>query len=186
MALANRLAHEVLGRSLDELAPQARRLLGLLDGLVGDLAAAQGVAQADVRFTRRQARDHAGWSEFQVRTHLERLVAMEYVLVHRGGRGQSFVYELLHDGGGVDGRPHLSGLVDVTTLRAVATTDRFEGPEPHFEGPSSPQRGPIEAGSCQPENPAPPGPLPAGEAVAPERARWASNGSGSHVHAGGR
>jgi hypothetical protein len=31
IALANRLAHEVLGRSLDELPPQTRRLLGLVD-----------------------------------------------------------------------------------------------------------------------------------------------------------
>jgi hypothetical protein len=186
VALANRLAHEVLGRSLDELAPQARRLLGLLDRLVADLATAQGVARADVRFTRRQARDHAGWSEFQVRTHLERLVGMEYVLVHRGGRGQSFVYELLHDGGGADGRPHLSGLVDVDALRPTATTGRFEGRGAEFEGPTSPHRGPVEDGSCQPDNGAPPGPLPAGEAMAAEQAHLASDGSGSHVRAGGR
>src|SRR5206468_507243 len=34
IAIANRLAHEVLGRSLDELAPQTRRLLMLLDEMV--------------------------------------------------------------------------------------------------------------------------------------------------------
>ena len=32
--IANRLAHEVLGRTLDELAPQSRRLLLLLDAMV--------------------------------------------------------------------------------------------------------------------------------------------------------
>ena len=32
IALANALAHEVLGRSLDELPPQTRRLLELVDG----------------------------------------------------------------------------------------------------------------------------------------------------------
>jgi hypothetical protein len=31
IALANKLAHEVLGRSLDELPPQTRRLLTLID-----------------------------------------------------------------------------------------------------------------------------------------------------------
>jgi hypothetical protein len=35
------------------------------------------------------------WGETQLRIHLDRLVALEYLLVHRGGRGQSFVYELL-------------------------------------------------------------------------------------------
>jgi hypothetical protein len=33
--LANRIAHDVLGRSLDELPPQTRRLLKLIDGHVG-------------------------------------------------------------------------------------------------------------------------------------------------------
>ena len=42
--------------------------------------------------------------------------SMEYVLVHRGGRGQSFVYELLWDGEGIDGEPFLIGLVDVEAL----------------------------------------------------------------------
>jgi hypothetical protein len=32
--------------------------------------------------------------------------------VHRGGRGQSFVYELLYDGQGQDGRPFLMQLLD--------------------------------------------------------------------------
>ena len=31
---------------------------------------------------------------------MKKLEAMEYVLVHRGGRGQSFVYELLYNGEG--------------------------------------------------------------------------------------
>jgi DNA primase len=45
-------------------------------------------------------RRHVGWSDFQVRTHLQKLVDLEYVLTHRGGRGQSFVYELVYGGDG--------------------------------------------------------------------------------------
>ena len=41
---------------------------------------------------------------------------MEYLLVHRGGRGQSFVYELLYDGEGKDGEPFVLGLIDVDKL----------------------------------------------------------------------
>ena len=37
---------------------------------------------------------------------------MEYVLVHRGRRGQGFVYEMLYDGEGQDGKPFLMGLLD--------------------------------------------------------------------------
>jgi hypothetical protein len=45
--------------------------------------------------------------------HLDRLVALEYVLVHRGSREQSFVYELSYNGGGKDGGLFLNGLCDV-------------------------------------------------------------------------
>lgn len=118
IALANRLAHDVLGRSLDELAPQTRRLLGELHSMVTDLAEGQGVEVCDVRFSRREVRERIGWSDHQVRTHLGRLAELEYVLVHRGGRGLSFVYELLWDGGGTDGTPHLAGLVDPEAFTA--------------------------------------------------------------------
>jgi energy-coupling factor transporter ATP-binding protein EcfA2 len=147
IALANRLAHEVLGRSLDELSPQTRRLLTALHGLVVERARAAGVEQHDVRFSRREVREHVGWSDFQVRVHLGRLVDLEHVLVHRGGRGLSFVYELIWDGGGTDGQPHLAGLTDASALRACDYDPHFEPLNGQFEPPSSPLRAPIEGGS---------------------------------------
>jgi hypothetical protein len=154
IAVANRLAHEVLGRSLDELAPQTRRLLGLLDAMVREACERQAVARATDRFTRRDVRRFTGWSDFQVRTHLDRLISLEYVLVHRGSRGQGFVYELLYDGQGQDGEPFVMGLVDVEALRASLRCEsggnfeggngHFEPPNGEFEGRSSPHRGAIE------------------------------------------
>ena len=154
IAVANRLAHEVLGRSLDELAPQTRRLLGLLDAMVREASERQAVARVTYRFSRRDVRLFTGWSDFQVRTHLERLISLEYVLVHRGSRGQGFVYELLYDGQGQDGEPFVMGLVDVEGLRASLrrqSGENFEGvngdfepPNGEFEGRSSPHRGAIE------------------------------------------
>jgi DNA primase len=192
IALANRLAHEVLGRSLDELAPQTRRLLGHVDTLVTKTCATDDVARADVRFTRRQVREHCGWSDFQVRTHLERLVALEYVLVHRGGRGQSFVHELLWDAGADTDGPHLVGLVDVATLaeppepaEPAVTTPNHEGRHAEFEPPSRAQRARNEGGSRPPQN----GSGPAGSrrtnGHGPGNPRQ-GNGSGSHVVVGGR
>ena len=116
VALANRLASEVLGRSLDELPPQTRRLLVHLDDLVTSVCEKQGVAREDLRFSRRDVRIATGWGDTQLRIHLDRLAALEYVLVHRGGRGQSFVYELLWRGEGKDGRPFLLGLLDTAAL----------------------------------------------------------------------
>lgn len=118
IATANRLAAEVLGHTLDELPPQSRRFLLLLDQMVAQGCQRDGLDRAAYRFTARQAREHGGWGSTQVKIHLQRLVEMEYVLIHRGGRGQSFVYELLYAGQGQDGTPFLMGLLDVDTLRA--------------------------------------------------------------------
>jgi hypothetical protein len=60
IAVANRLAHEVLGRSLDELAPQTRRLLLLLEGMVGEACRRLSMDRSDYRFTRREVRERAG------------------------------------------------------------------------------------------------------------------------------
>ena len=64
----------------------------------------------------RCARVH-GWGDTQLKVHLHRLEELEYLLVHRGGRGQSFVYELLFESKG-DGRRSrvLPGLIDVAPV----------------------------------------------------------------------
>jgi len=116
IALANRLANEVLGRTLDELPAQTRRLLHLIHTHVGERAEKEGVALEDLRFTRREIRETTGWSDFQVKKHMQRLTDLEYLIVHRGGRGQSLVYELIYQGEGADGEPFLLGLSDLSAL----------------------------------------------------------------------
>ncbi len=148
IAIANRLTHEVLGRSLDELAPQTRRLLVMLDQHVMGECQRRKMPRSDYRFTRRQVRTFAGWTDFVVRTHLQKLVDLEYVLVHRGGRGQSFVYELLYGGEGTDGKPFALGLIDPDSLGNSAYVEKFEHQNSRFEGGSSLHSAPIEPGSC--------------------------------------
>jgi len=133
---ANALAHEVLGRSLDELPPQTRRLLGEVVGLVRSRASSQQLRTGDVRFTRKDVRDATGWSDTQLRVHLDRLTDLEYLIAHRGMRGQTFEYELLYDGQ-CEAKPHLSGLIDTATISSS------RGGDPRFAGPSRPQNGPI-------------------------------------------
>ena len=116
VATANRLAAEVLGRSLDELPPQTRRLLELLDEWVTKESGRLEKGRADVRFTRKAVRNFTGWHNTQASIHLSRLVEMEYLLVHRGGRGQSFEYELLYEGQGKEGEPFCPGLIDAGSL----------------------------------------------------------------------
>jgi DNA primase catalytic core len=145
--VANRLAHDVLGRTLDELPPQPRRLLCLLDQMVKEACTRLKIDRSDYRFSRREVRAATHWGDTQLRLHLDRLVDLEYVLVHRGGRGQSFVYELLYDGAGHDGRPFVPGLIDVEQLRSITTTESSRGQEGEFAGSSRGQRGPIAGGS---------------------------------------
>ncbi|WP_201518975.1 DNA primase [Escherichia ruysiae] len=107
IALANRLAHEILGRTLDEMPPQTRKLLTLIQQWVSD----SGQVREAILFTRKQLRDAVQWGDTQLKIHLARLVEMEYLLVHR--RGLTFCYELLFDGDGNADAAHLCGLIDV-------------------------------------------------------------------------
>ncbi len=143
IAQANALAHEVLGRSLDDLPPQTRRLLLLVDAMVSQAMGAQQLPRSEIRFSRKTVREATGWSDFQVKTHMHKLTELEYLLAHRGGRGQCFEYELLYDGDG-SLAPHLSGLLDVASL--TYDGDK-EHQKPDLEGSKSPQVGPREASS---------------------------------------
>ena len=65
------------------------------------------------RLSRRDVREATSYSYEQLRVHLGRLVELEYLLVHRGGRGQISFYELLYDGGGTSGAPRVFGLIEL-------------------------------------------------------------------------
>lgn len=114
IALANELAPEVLGRSLDELPPQTRRLLGFIRDL---MKAKRKEQRAVTTFSRRELRDLCGWSLTQVRVHLERLVELEYLAVRHGRLGSQFVYEVLFDLDAPEAVAHV-GLLAVESLRA--------------------------------------------------------------------
>jgi DNA primase len=151
IALANQLAHEVLGKTLDELPPQTRQLLNIIHQKVMESCKVDQLEQRDFRFSRRDVRELCGWSETQVRVHMQRLVNMEYVLIHRGNRGQSFEYELLYSGEGESGNHFIMGLLDVAQLmenknhpqKNNTTTESSRGEIVNFAGSTRPQRGVI-------------------------------------------
>jgi DNA primase len=149
--VANRLAHEALGRSLDELSPQTRRLLELVTVMVDAACKVKAMPRAAHRFSRRDVREYAGWSDFQVKMHMHKLEELEYVLVHRGGRGQSFVYELLYDGAGGDGKPFLMGLIDIEALKRTYDGKK-EHPEARLVPSRSPQVARVEPACSEPES----------------------------------
>ena len=168
---ANKIAHEVLGRSLDELSPQTRRLLILLRELVDERCEKEKLTPDVCLFSRRDVRRFSGWTEFQVRTHLTKLQDMEYIVPHHGGRGQSFVYELLFNGED-DGRPQMCGLLDMPTAQTSSIEKTASSTESKS---SSPQRASNEHGSSMEVN----------EAAASARAASKRNGHAKRKNAQG-
>lgn len=150
IALANELAPEVLGRSLDELPPQTRRLLDHVKALVKAKQAEPGQsAKLAATFSRRELREACGWSLTQVRVHLERLHELEYLELRHGRLGGSFVYELMID---ADAPAHVAhiGLIDVAELRKkYGYAEGVAGFGPGVAG----QNGEMAAGGEAPPSP---------------------------------
>ena len=86
MKLAQQLADQVgLKPSLDELRPQARKLLALITEMAKTECEGCKIEIDKYRFTRRTVREYTKWGDTQLRHHLKRLEEMEYLLVRRGG-----------------------------------------------------------------------------------------------------
>jgi len=139
---ANKLAHAVLGYSLDELPPQTRRLLNLIRQMVTARAAAESLHPKEVRFTRRDLRDYTGCGDTQAKVHLARLIELEYVFpsrvsgrLHHDGQAQTYLYELAWSGEGVEGQPFVMGLLDVAELKANTVVQQA-GYDPQRSGVS--------------------------------------------------
>jgi len=116
IALANGLAHEVLGRSLDELPPQTRRLLRLIERYVAGESKRRHVKRSDLRFSRRVLREAIRWGDTQLKVHLARLVELEYVIAQRAARA-SFEYELVYEAPDGEEVLRFPGLADVEALK---------------------------------------------------------------------
>jgi DNA primase len=145
---ANQLAHDILGRTLDELPPQTRKLLRQIQALVQRECKTHGIEQKDYRFSRKQIREHTGLGNTQTKIHCQRLEDMEYLLVHRGGRGQSLVYELLYDDDAGTDDKRVMGLIDVTTLGYDA---KRSGQTNLWSGSSRPQVGGVSGAKNLPQ-----------------------------------
>jgi DNA primase len=136
---ANALAHEILGRGLDDMPPQTRRLLGLIQKMEEE--------KGRNPWRRRDLREYTGWSDTALKVHLGRLAQLEFVLTRRDpSRSQGTVYELLFDGDPSTAQPHLSGLLDVIELRRAAngeTEQNRSGSGPTGQGKTATGQGAV-------------------------------------------
>ncbi len=129
------LKNRCLVLTVNESREQTRRLLELIHDMVAEACEKQSMQQADFRFSRRQVREHIRWSDTALKVHLARLVELEYLLVHRGTRGNSFAYELRYQGEGEDGQAFLLGLLDTAELgRGREYDENRSGPEDERSG----------------------------------------------------
>jgi DNA primase catalytic core len=135
--LAKRLFHEVMGRSLDDMQVQTRKLLEMIDGMVRAACERDGIERDECRFSRRDVRAFTRWSDSALKRHLKRLEELEYLIVHHGGRGQSMVYELYYD---------------AEEAENTTTTENKSGVEAEKSAPSSGQvRGVSGGGPGEPQ-----------------------------------
>jgi len=141
--LANQLAHEVLGRTLDELPPQTRKLLKLIGEMVDRDCAQLKIKTSEHRFTRKQVRDVTGWGNTQLKVHLSRLEDMEFLALHSMSRSKAIVYELRFDGSAESDDPHLMGLIDVTALKNYGYDKQKSGVKKEKSVQGRPQVGAV-------------------------------------------
>ena len=183
IALANRIAHDVMGRSLDDLPPQTRRLLQLIDPFVAGEAQRQDCPRADIRFTRRTLREASHWGDTQLKVHLARLAELEYLVIHRtktNGYEYELVYGHISDGDSV----RFPGLADIDALAQAYDAAR-SGVNAVQSAPAGPQSGagrravgPGSGGCRDGEKPARPDTVPlAAEVDETERKTQSSEGN---------
>jgi len=124
--IANKLAHDILGRSLDELSRPGRVLLMRLDDMVEQRLCTSTADSPEhkprrtaVSFTRRDIREFTGWAHTRVHRYLKELLELEYVLLDSGRNGTLCRYRLAYEGQGRDGSKFMLGLLSVDELERL-------------------------------------------------------------------
>jgi DNA primase catalytic core len=120
IALANDLALELFGTSIDDLSRPGRELLERTAAYVREKSRRTKEPLEKMEFCRRELREALGWSEYQLRTHMAELVELEYVVPLGGRFGSVFTYRLINYS--EDGGRFVPGLKPVEQLRREAET----------------------------------------------------------------
>jgi DNA primase len=94
IAIANDLATELFGASLDDLSPPGRQLTELMIGYVATQAAARCTDWRKIDFGRRELREAIKWTDARLRLHLDELIRCEYLAPLCGSNGSAYRYRL--------------------------------------------------------------------------------------------
>jgi hypothetical protein len=120
--LANKLAHEILGHSLDELSRPGHDLLQQLEAMTADILKKHQDENGkpnptSICFSRRDIREFSGWSNARVHRYLKELLDLEYVLLDSGRNGRVCRYRLVYRGEGRAGEKFVLGLKDLEEMQ---------------------------------------------------------------------
>jgi FtsZ-binding cell division protein ZapB len=94
IAIANDLAADLFGASLDDLSPPGRQLAELMTGYVAAQAAAKQTDWRKIDFARRELREAIKWTDARLRLHLDELIRCEYLQPLCGASGSAYRYRL--------------------------------------------------------------------------------------------
>ena len=96
--IANTLAKEVLLKGLSEITPQTKKVLPLIKELADKRAQEEKKSPESVVLSRRDIREHTGWTDYQLRKQIRELEELEYLIPVTGQNGKRFTYVLMWDG----------------------------------------------------------------------------------------
>ena len=159
IAIANELATELFGASLDELSAPGRRLAGQLADYVRTRGKNHGWEKID--FGRRELRAALKWSDTRLRVHLAELVQLEYVQPVCGMNGSAYRYrlavapdEILAGGRFVPGLKSVEQLQKAANLAGLnshlaAKKAHLAGQNGHLAATSPVQNGGVENGASR-------------------------------------
>ncbi len=116
---ANRIANEVLGQSLDELARPSRTLLDGVLKMVREITEKNDIPVDEVYFTRRMIREYMDWSDWQIKTHIKQLEELEYLYIRIGSRGKEYAYALNYKGQGDDNSKFFLNLTPASEIKKL-------------------------------------------------------------------
>lgn len=122
---ANKLAGEVLGQCLDDLAKPSRNLLKSIFAMVNETTGKNTDAmETDTFFfNRRMIREYTGWTDWQIKAHIKQLEELEYLYVRTGSRGKEYAYALNYNGQGEDEKRFYLNLTPVEEIRKHVKKD---------------------------------------------------------------
>lgn len=100
LEITDELAREILFRGLGEATPLAQSLLYEIREFCEKKSNEEGKGRGflEAPFTRREIREYTGWSDYQLRRELARLVELEYLIPLTGRKGKRFLYTLAWEG----------------------------------------------------------------------------------------